>query len=132
MANSRVDFYGETLIDITDTTATASDVAEGTVFYTASGERGVGSAKYKVYLLSLALSTSWTAVSGGYEQTVLTGQDTSAIFDLQPTLEQMTLLRGYGVAVIAAVNVDGTVKVVCSGSKPTAAMTIQATKTMTY
>lgn len=134
MANSRVDFYGETLIDITDTSAAASDVAEGKVFYTASGQRATGTASYqeKITLLSVSLSTSWTAVSGGYEQTVLTGQNAAAIFDLQPTLAQVTQLRGYGVTAIVALNVDGTVKVVCSGAKPTVAMTMQATKTMTY
>lgn len=42
MAISKVEFGGNTLIDITDTTATASDVLEGIIFYKADGTRGVG------------------------------------------------------------------------------------------
>lgn len=47
MANenvNKVTLGSETLIDITDTTAEASDVASGKVFYAASGARSVGTA----------------------------------------------------------------------------------------
>jgi len=42
VAVNKVIYDGNTLIDITDTTATASTVIEGQVFYTASGERAIG------------------------------------------------------------------------------------------
>ena len=43
---NRVDYGGNTLIDITDTTAEASDVVSGEVFYAKSGARTVGTANY--------------------------------------------------------------------------------------
>lgn len=43
MANNKVVYYGETLMDITDTTASASDVLSGKIFYGADGSRLEGS-----------------------------------------------------------------------------------------
>jgi len=39
---NKVEFGGETIMDITDTTAQENDVLEGQVFYAASGTRSVG------------------------------------------------------------------------------------------
>lgn len=44
MAISKIILNGTTQMDVTDTTATAADVAQGKVFYAASGERTVGTA----------------------------------------------------------------------------------------
>lgn len=44
MAINKVVYGGSTLMDITDTTATDSDVLEGTVYYNAAGVRSVGTA----------------------------------------------------------------------------------------
>lgn len=43
MAINKVEYGGNTLIDITDTTATSNSVLDGEVFYNANGTRGVGS-----------------------------------------------------------------------------------------
>lgn len=45
-AINKVIYGGNTLMDITDTTATESDVASGESFYLANGTRGVGTATY--------------------------------------------------------------------------------------
>lgn len=42
MAINKVEYGGNTLIDITDTTATDNDVSNGQVYYRANGTRGVG------------------------------------------------------------------------------------------
>lgn len=53
MANNpyvnKVIYDGSTLIDITDTTATESDVAQGVVFYKADGTRSVGTMSAGAY-----------------------------------------------------------------------------------
>lgn len=46
MANNKVVFGNTTIMDITDTTAEAADVASGQVFYNKSGVRSVGTGNY--------------------------------------------------------------------------------------
>lgn len=46
MANNKVVYGDQTIMDITDTTAEAADVAAGKVFYTRAGERTTGSGNY--------------------------------------------------------------------------------------
>ena len=63
MAINKVIYGNETLIDITDTTATDSTVLEGTVFYNAAGVRTVGSALAGISDVQTSDGTS--VVSGG-------------------------------------------------------------------
>lgn len=47
MAVNKVEFYGNTLIDISDTTAEESAVVAGKAFYKADGTRATGTADYQ-------------------------------------------------------------------------------------
>ena len=62
MAVNKVVYGNDTLMDITDTTATAEDVASGKVFYGANGTRTTGSATYTetdpIYSASAAATIS--------------------------------------------------------------------------
>ena len=49
MAVNKVVYSGSTLIDITDTTAVASNVESGTYFYTNDGVRRQGSLEFVTY-----------------------------------------------------------------------------------
>ena len=119
MANSRVEYFGQTLMDVTDTTATPASVTKGKVFYQANGQRAVGTASYqaKIFEETVTLSTSWTG-SGPYTQTVLTGQDTRYRVDISPTIDQVEQMISDGVTLMQASNVDGSIVVTCVGATP--------------
>ena len=53
MAINKVNYGETTLIDISDTTAESSDVAEGKYFYSANGVRTQGSAPQGLWMLRL-------------------------------------------------------------------------------
>ncbi len=61
MAYSKITVNGQTVMDITDTTATAEDVAEGAVFYAANGVRTLGTRAGSVYELLASVDTEDTA-----------------------------------------------------------------------
>ena len=63
MAINRVDYNGSTLIDITDTTAAAGDVASGKYFYTAAGVKTAGTASGGGGIGTLLNTTSIGSVS---------------------------------------------------------------------
>lgn len=132
MAVNKVEFYGNTLIDISDTTAEESAVVAGEVFYKADGTRATGTADYqqKITTQTVSLSSSWSG-SGPYYQTILTGQSAGLQVNLNPTIDQLAALADAGVTSMVAANENGTVKIYAAGAAP-AAMSLQITKIMTY
>lgn len=132
MAVNKVEFYGNTLIDISDTTADESSVVAGKQFYKANGARATGTADYqqKITTQTVSLSSSWSG-SGPYYQTILTGQSAGLQVNLNPTIDQLAALADAGVTSMVAANENGTVKIYAAGAAP-AAMSLQITKIMTY
>lgn len=57
MANNKIVYNNETLIDLTGDTATAADVAQGKSFHLASGEPAVGTALTGLTILKYGTST---------------------------------------------------------------------------
>lgn len=132
MAVNKVAFFGNTIMDISDTTADESSVVAGKQFYKANGARATGTADYqpKITTQTISLSGTWNG-SGPYYQTILTGQPSGLQVNLNPTIDQLATLADAGVTSMVAANENGTVKVYAAGAAP-AAMTMQITKIMTY
>lgn len=132
MAVNKVVYSGDTLMDISDTTAEESSVVKGKTFYKANGARATGTADYqqKITTQTVSLSGSWSG-SGPYYQTILTGQDAGLQVNLNPTIDQLAALADAGVTSMVAANENGTVKIYAAGAAPVA-MSLQITKIMTY
>lgn len=132
MAVNKVAFFGNTIMDISDTTADESSVVAGKQFYKANGARATGTADYqqKITTQTVSLSSSWSG-SGPYYQTILTGQAAGLQVNLNPTIDQLAALADAGVTSMVAANENGTVKTYAAGAAP-AAMSLQITKIMTY
>lgn len=135
MAVNKVVYSGDTLMDISDTTATESSVVKGKTFYKANGSKTTGTAEYEPLIVKFnrTLATaSWTAYGNYFRQTVMGSQETNAKFDLQFDIAQLSQLAEDGVTAIVAINEDGTVYVYCMGAKPSTSMPVQITKTLLY
>ena len=132
MAVNKVAFFGNTIMDISDTTADESSVVAGKKFYKANGTRATGTADYqpKITTQTVSFSGSWSG-NGPYYQTILTGQPAGLQVNLNPTIQQLAALGEAGVTSMVAANENGTINVYAAGAAP-AAMTMQITKIMTY
>lgn len=75
MANNKVVFGNQTLMDITDTTATEDDVMTGKTFYKASGQRSSGSLD-PVVDVSYANGDLTYETATGDSETILSADDT--------------------------------------------------------
>ena len=135
MAVNKVVYSGDTLMDISDTTATESSVVKGKTFYKANGVKATGTAEYEPLIVkfnrTLAVA-SWSVYGDYFRQTVMGSQETNAKFDLQFDIAQLAQLAEDGVTSIVAINEDGTVYVYCMGAKPSTSMPVQITKTLLY
>lgn len=135
MAVNKVVYSGDTLMDISDTTATENSVVKGKTFYKANGVKATGTAEYEPLIVKFnrtLAAASWSAYGDYFRQTVMGSQETNAKFDLQFDIAQLAQLAEDGVTAIVAINEDGTVYVYCMGAKPSASMPVQITKIMTY
>lgn len=64
MAKNKVVYNGNTLVDLTDTTAVASDVASGKYFYGRDGVRTQGSLTFSTIYTGSSAPSSSTGVNG--------------------------------------------------------------------
>lgn len=115
MAINKVQYGGNTLIDITDTTATESDVLSGQTFYKADGTKGVGTlALPEPNIMTVRLTSDYTIASANtYEAITTTGLYNSVGNKLTYNATTKRIVIGSGVS---KVKVSYSAKCVASNS----------------
>lgn len=128
----------KTYINVSDTTATASDVASGKYFYTSSGVKtagtssGGGGGSTTLATISLPYANWTTSQTNVYTQTVtVTGANSSSKIDLQPDATALLQLMSDGVQALYISNNNGTFTAYAIGAATTANLTLQASITAT-
>lgn len=115
MANNqyvnRVDYGGDTLIDITDTTAETGDVADGEVFYAKSGARSTGTGKYASAPVANGNANATNAILyGAVDSTSTATAYTATVAGLDQLVDGTCVMLRNGVVTSAAgftINVNG-------------------------
>ena len=102
MANNpyvnKVEYGGQTIIDISGTTAVASDVAQGKIFFTASGAQATGTATSGGGALSIAV----TAPTGATVTAIKDGSTYTGVEDQQNPGSYTISIPGYGTYTVTA------------------------------
>lgn len=111
MANNqyvnKVVYNGGTLIDITDTTATEADVAEGVVFYKKDGTRSVGTMASGAYSF-VGMVVSATNLSTEANVKAIYGSDTSWVLLSSVMLASENIVgNGYTLGLTDGTNLGG-------------------------
>ena len=113
MAKNKVVFNGQTLIDLTDTTAAASDVASGKYFYTNAGVRTQGTASGGGSGLTLlkttslgTLSTSSTSATDTGKTMTVTGYNDYDVLVVDVSVDSLT--NGRHTSTVSMVYLTGT------------------------
>lgn len=112
---NKVIYDGDTLIDITDTTATESDVLAGQIFYKANGRKGVGTLVLpEPNIITVKLTSDYSiATANTVEQITTTGLHNSVGTKLTYNTTTKKIVVGSGVS---KVKVSYSVKCVASAS----------------
>lgn len=108
---NKVEYGGTTLMDITDTTADDADVAEGEVYYKASGLRSAGTAKYAGAAVNHGAANKTAAIPYGECDSTSTATAFTATVDgITSLYDGVTVMLRNGVVTSASgftINING-------------------------